>query len=65
MKPDPSQVGTSPESEREAVLLDALRKAIDEGEASGVAPGDVFARIRRRIKLTLEDRRPLISLKSL
>ena len=28
------------------VKLAALRKAIDEGDASGIAEGDVFARIR-------------------
>ena len=34
--------------EREyAMRLEALRKAIDEGDASGVAEGDIFARIRQ------------------
>ncbi len=34
--------------EREyAMRLEALRKAIDEGDASGVAEGDVFTRIRQ------------------
>jgi antitoxin ParD1/3/4 len=28
--------------------LDSLRVAIDEGDASGVAPDGVFARVRRR-----------------
>ena len=28
-------------------VLAALRAAIDEGDASGVAEGDVFARVRR------------------
>jgi antitoxin ParD1/3/4 len=38
--------------EREyAARLDALRSAIDEGDASGVAKGDVFARIRKSLKL--------------
>ncbi|HEY1904219.1 MAG TPA: type II toxin-antitoxin system ParD family antitoxin [Terracidiphilus sp.] len=32
--------------------LEALRSAIDEGDASGVAEGDVFAQIRERLKLT-------------
>jgi antitoxin ParD1/3/4 len=31
--------------------LAALRTAIDEGDASGVAEGDAFARIRQRLKL--------------
>jgi antitoxin ParD1/3/4 len=29
----------------------ALRAAIDEGEASGVAEGDVFGRVRKKLKL--------------
>ena len=32
--------------------LEALRSAIDEGDASGVAEGDVFAQVRERLKLT-------------
>lgn len=28
-----------------------LRKAIDEGDASGIAKGDVFARVRKTLKL--------------
>ncbi len=31
--------------------LAALRKAIDEGDASGVAKGDVFAQVRKALKL--------------
>jgi antitoxin ParD1/3/4 len=38
------------ELEYEAKLA-ALRAAIDEGDASGVAEGDVFARVRKTIKL--------------
>jgi antitoxin ParD1/3/4 len=38
------------EQEYEAKLA-ALRTAIDEGDASGVAPGDVFARVRKTLKL--------------
>jgi hypothetical protein len=30
--------------------LAALRAAIDEGDASGVAEGDVFARVRETLK---------------
>ena len=36
--------------EREAKLA-ALRRAIDEGDASGVAQGNVFGRIRKTLKL--------------
>ena len=38
------------EQEYEAKLA-ALRAAIDEGDASGVAEGDVFARVRKTLKL--------------
>ena len=38
------------ELEYEAKLA-ALRAAIDEGDSSGVAPGDVLARIRKRFNL--------------
>lgn len=34
---------------RDAAKLAALRSAIDEGEASGVAEGDAFARVRARL----------------
>lgn len=37
--------------EREyAAKLAGLRKAIDEGDASGVASGDVFARVRKSLR---------------
>lgn len=32
--------------------LEALRTAIDEGDASGVARGDVFAQVRKTLKLS-------------
>jgi antitoxin ParD1/3/4 len=32
--------------------LEALRAAIDEGDASGVAEGDVFAQVREALRLT-------------
>jgi antitoxin ParD1/3/4 len=38
------------EREYEAKLA-ALRAAIDEGDASGVAEGDVFGRVRKTLKL--------------
>lgn len=39
--------------EREhAAKLTALRKAIDVGDASGVAAGNVFGRIRKTLKLS-------------
>lgn len=43
------------EQEYEAKMA-ALRKAIDEGDASGIATGDVFARIRRKLKLPARER---------
>jgi len=36
--------------------LEALRAAVDEGDASGVAPGDVFARVRKTLKRPAEKR---------
>ncbi|MGD0367052.1 MAG: type II toxin-antitoxin system ParD family antitoxin [Acidobacteriaceae bacterium] len=38
------------EQEYEAKLA-ALRQAIDEGDRGGVARGDVFAQVRRKLKL--------------
>lgn len=38
------------EQEHEA-KLEALRSAIDEGDASGIASGEVFARVRSKAKL--------------
>jgi len=38
------------EREHEAKLA-ALRKAIDEGDASGIAKGDVFGRVRKKLNL--------------
>ena len=35
--------------ERDEAKLTALRSAIDEGEASGVAEGDSFARVRAQL----------------
>jgi antitoxin ParD1/3/4 len=32
--------------------LAALRTAIDQGDASGIAPGDSFQRVRRTLKLS-------------
>ena len=39
------------EEQERAARLAALRGAIDEGDASGVAGGNVFGRIRRTLKL--------------
>lgn len=36
--------------------LSALRVAIDEGDASGIAPGNPFDRVRRKLKLTKKRR---------
>ncbi len=34
--------------------LTALRTSIDEGDASGIAKGDVFARVRKTLNLSVE-----------
>jgi antitoxin ParD1/3/4 len=39
------------EEQQYEAKLNALRSAIDEGDASGVAEGDVFARIRETLSL--------------
>jgi antitoxin ParD1/3/4 len=39
------------EGQEHAAKLAALRGAIDEGDASGVAAGNVFGRVRRTLKL--------------
>jgi antitoxin ParD1/3/4 len=43
------------EREHEAKLA-ALRSAIDEGDASGVAGGNVFGRVRKALKLSVPSR---------
>jgi antitoxin ParD1/3/4 len=40
------------EEQEHAVKLVALRRAIDEGDASGVAAGNVFGRLRKTLKLS-------------
>jgi antitoxin ParD1/3/4 len=44
------------EEQQYEAKLDALRAAIDEGDASGIAEGDVFARIRETLKLPMQPR---------
>jgi antitoxin ParD1/3/4 len=39
------------EEQEHAAKLTALRQAINEGDASGVAVGNVFGRVRRTLKL--------------
>ena len=39
------------EEQQYAAKLVALRAAIEEGDASGVAAGDVFGRVRKTLKL--------------
>jgi antitoxin ParD1/3/4 len=39
------------EEQEHAARLAAVRQAIDEGDASGVAEGNVFGRVRRTLKL--------------
>jgi len=46
---------TREEEDYEAKLA-ALRKAIDEGDASGIAEGDVIGRIRKKLNLAAEGR---------
>jgi antitoxin ParD1/3/4 len=43
------------EREHEAKLA-ALRSAIDEGDASGIARGNVFGRVRKALKLSASPR---------
>jgi antitoxin ParD1/3/4 len=43
------------EAQYEAKLA-ALRAAIDEGDASGIAEGDVFGRVRKALKLPVSPR---------
>jgi len=39
------------EEEDSSAKLEALRAAIDEGDASGIAEGDVFAQVREELGL--------------
>ena len=39
------------EEQQYEVKLAGLRAAVDEGDASGIAEGNVFARVRRALKL--------------
>ena len=40
------------EEQEHAAKLAALRQAIDDGDASGVAAGNVFGRVRKTLKLS-------------
>jgi antitoxin ParD1/3/4 len=44
------------EEQQYEAKLAALRAAIDEGDASGIAEGNVFARVRERLNLPLAPR---------
>jgi antitoxin ParD1/3/4 len=44
------------EEQQHEAKLAALRAAIDEGDASGIASGDVFTRVRRKLKLSASPR---------
>src|SRR5258708_20126051 len=46
------------EEQRYEAKLAALRSAIDEGDKSGVVEGDVFARVRKSLKLPVLSRYP-------
>jgi antitoxin ParD1/3/4 len=39
------------EEKQYEVKLSALRRAIDEGDASGIAEGDVFERVREKLRV--------------
>jgi hypothetical protein len=39
------------EEQQSEAKLAALRAAIDEGDSSGIAEGDVFARVRKKLDL--------------
>ena len=46
-------IGTSEHEQQEyEAKLAALRAAIDEGDASGIADGNPFVRIREKLKLS-------------
>ena len=45
-----------PEDQEYEAKLAALRIAIDEGDASGIAEGDVFARVRKTLDLPSKPR---------
>ena len=44
------------EEQRYEIKLAALKSAIDEGDASGVARGNSFARVRQALKLSRKKR---------
>jgi len=44
------------EEQRFEAKLAALRSAIDEGDKSGIVEGDVFARVRKSLKLPVSSR---------
>ncbi len=44
------------EEQQHEAKLAALRAAIDEGDTSGIAGGNVFTRVRRKLKLTASPR---------
>jgi hypothetical protein len=48
----------SSEVERYQAKLAALRSAIDEADASGIAQGNPFKRVRKVLKLSGNSRRP-------
>lgn len=45
------------EEQLHAAKLSALRAAIDEGDASGPVHGDVFAQVRKALKIRSKSRR--------
>lgn len=44
------------EEQRQDAQLASLRTALDEGDSSGIADGDVFGRVRRALNLSTNPR---------
>ncbi|MGA3326439.1 MAG: type II toxin-antitoxin system ParD family antitoxin [Terriglobia bacterium] len=44
------------EEQQYEAKLAALKRAIDEGDASGIAPGNPFARVRQALKISRKKR---------
>lgn len=51
-----AKVGNGHYENASEVVLAALRAAIDDGDASGVAEGNSFAHVRRTLKLSKKKR---------
>jgi hypothetical protein len=49
------------EKQRQEAKLGRLRAAIDAGDASGVAEGDVFAQVRQALQLSTQPHQRMLS----